>query len=146
MISKILVAIDGSAQADHVLNFALELADKCSAEIHLLTVIPTMVVPVYSIHVITSGALKNCANQLEKGFEGVLSKALEKVMKNKPNLNVFTKLEKGHPDEKIIETAKRGNFDIIIMGSRGLGRRDEFIGSVSYRVANKAACPVVIVK
>ncbi len=146
MIGKILVAIDGSAQADNVLNFALDLANKYSAEIHLLTVIPTVVLPVYSIHVITSNALENCAKQLEKSFEGVLSKAFEKVMKNKPDLKVFTKLEKGHPDEKIIETAKRGNFDIIVMGSRGLGRRDDFIGSVSYRVINKAACPVVIVK
>lgn len=40
MIKKILVALDGSEPANHALNFALDLADKYSAEIQLLTVVP----------------------------------------------------------------------------------------------------------
>jgi len=62
-------------------------------------------------------------------------------------LKVSTKLVEGRPSDKIIETAEKGNFDIIIMGSRGLGGIKEFfLGSVSDRVADEAACPVLIVK
>jgi nucleotide-binding universal stress UspA family protein len=59
---------------------------------------------------------------------------------------VSTKFEQGSPDEKIIETANRGGFDLIVIGSRGLGHRDYHIGSVSERVIDQAACPVLIVK
>jgi len=77
----------------------------------------------------------------------VLSEALKKVKKIKPNLRVSTKLVEGRPSNKIVETAKEGNFDIIVMGSRGLGAIKEFfLGSVSDRVADEATCPVLIVK
>jgi len=53
----------------------------------------------------------------------------------------------GRPSDEIVETAKEGNFDIVVMGSRGLGGIKEFfLGSVSDRVADEAACPVLIVK
>jgi len=56
-------------------------------------------------------------------------------------------LEEGRPSDKIIETARTGNFDIIVMGSGGLGSIKEFfLGSVSDRVADEAPCPVLIVR
>jgi len=62
-------------------------------------------------------------------------------------LRVSTKLVEGRPSNKIVETAKEGNCDIIVMGSRGLGTIKEFfLGSVSDRVADEATCPVLIVK
>jgi nucleotide-binding universal stress UspA family protein len=77
----------------------------------------------------------------------VLSKALKKVKKEKPDLKVSTKLLEGRPSNRIIETAKEGGFDLIVMGSRGLGCiKQFFLGSVSDRVADEAPCPVLIVK
>jgi len=53
----------------------------------------------------------------------------------------------GRPSEKIVETAKQGNFDIIVLGSQGLGGiKKFFLGSVSHRVADEATCPVLIIK
>lgn len=146
MIEKILVALDGSEPANHALNFAINLADKYSAELQLLTVVPPVLLPSYSFYVITNNAIENCAKQLETSFRGVLSKTIGIVKKEKSSLKASTRLEKGNPDEKIVETAKRGGFDIIVIGSRGLGNRDVSLGSVSSRVADKATCPVLIVK
>ena len=146
MIKKILVALDGSDHATHALNFALDLAEKYSAEIQLLTVVPPILIPTYSFYVLKQNVLAECAKQLETSFRGVLSKAVGKAKKEKPNLKVFTKLEHGDPDEKIVETAERGDFDIIVMGSRGLGRRQTALGSVSSKVVDKATCPVLIHK
>ena len=62
-------------------------------------------------------------------------------------MKISTVLEEGRPSDKIVETAKEGNFDLIVMGHRGLGRVKEFfLGSVSDRVADEAHCPVLIVK
>lgn len=77
----------------------------------------------------------------------MLVEALKKAKKLKPDLNVSTKLEEGRSLDKIIETAKVGNFDLIVVGHRGLSGIKEFVlGSVSDRVAHDAACPVLIVK
>jgi nucleotide-binding universal stress UspA family protein len=146
LIRKILVGIDGSEHANRALDFALDLASKYSAEVQLLTVVPPVFLPATSFEIMKSEAIAEATAQLENSFKKVLSKAEEKVKKEKPSLKVSTKFEEGSPDEKIVETASRGNFDIIIMGSRGLGHRDYSVGSVSSRVVDQASCPVLIVK
>jgi nucleotide-binding universal stress UspA family protein len=145
LIEKILVAIDGSDHSNHALDFALDLARKYSAKILLLTVVPPVFLPIASLNVIKSQAVADASAELEKSFDKALSDAEEKA-KRLTKLNVFTKLEHGNPDEVIIETAKLGNFDMIVIGSRGLGRRDYALGSVSSKVADNATCPVLIVK
>ncbi len=145
MIKKILVAIDGSDQADHALDFALDLAHRYSAAIQLLTVVPPVFLPVHSVEIVKSQAIEDASLQLENSFKGVLSKAEAKV-KRTTSLDVSTRFKHGNPGELIVETAKLGNFDMIIVGSRGLGRKDYALGSVSSRVADNATCPVLIVK
>jgi nucleotide-binding universal stress UspA family protein len=146
LIKKILVALDGSKAATNALKFALGLAGMTSAELELLTVVPPVFLPSHSIYVLKSEAVSDCAIALETSFRGVLSKAQEDVQKKKPNFKVSTRFEKGEPAEKIVEIAERGNFDMIIMGSRGLGGRVSTLGSVSSRVVDKSSCPVLIVK
>jgi len=55
-------------------------------------------------------------------------------------------LEKGDPAKKIIETAKKGHFDTIVMRRHGLGGSEPILGSVSFKVVSKAPCPVWTVK
>jgi len=146
LFKKILAALDGSKAANNALNFALELAEATSAELELLTVVPPVFLPSHSIHVLKSEAIADCAKALDVTFRGVLSKAQREAKNRRSELKVSTRFEKGEPAEKIVEVAERGNFDIIVMGSRGLGGRVAALGSVSSRVADNASCPVVIVK
>ena len=76
----------------------------------------------------------------------MLSKAQEEVRKRKRVFKVSTRFEKGEPSEKIVEVSELGSFDLIVMGSRGLGCRVSALGSVSSRVVDKSSCPVLIVK
>ncbi len=152
LIKKVLVAVDGSKPADKALDFALDLSRKYSAEIVLLSVVQPAIVPM--VYYPTTGvpsvprvAMSAYSKKLEAQHKKVLSEASKKTKKVKPDLKVSTKLLEGRPSDKIIETAREGNFDIIVMGSRGLGGIKEFfLGSVSDRVADEAACPVLIVK
>jgi nucleotide-binding universal stress UspA family protein len=143
---KFLVALDGSKAAENALNYALKLAEMTSAELVLFTVVPPVFLPSYSIYVLKSEAIADCAKELETSFRGVLSKALSELHASKPSVKVSTMFEKGEPHEKIAEAAEKGKFDLIIMGSRGLGGRVSTLGSVSSRVIDKACCPVLIVK
>lgn len=137
------MAIDGSPHAERALDFAVDLADRYSAEIQIVTVIPPLFLPVHSFDVVKYEAISEATKQLEDSFRAVLAEAEAKV--KKANLKVSTRLERGNPDERIVEIAQL-SFDIIVMGSRGLGHRGYGLGSISAKVADCAHCPVLIVK
>ena len=141
---KILVALDGSEHADHALTFAITLADKFFAELHLLTVVPPELTPPYvtTFHAVTYNECTDYSKYLEIRFRSVLSAAVEKVKKTNPTMKVSSQLERGDPADRIVETAKLGDFDIIIMGRRGLGCSQDVLGSVSFNVVNRAPCSV----
>jgi nucleotide-binding universal stress UspA family protein len=147
LITKILVAIDGSEHADKALDFALDLAEKYSATITLVNVFQVPMFGYLGEPFAYPALLAEFTNEVKRMHEQILSKALKKAKELKPNLKISTVLEEGRPSDKIVETAKEGNFDLIVMGHRGLGRVKEFfLGSVSDRVADEAHCPVLIVK
>lgn len=148
MINKILVATDGSTTAEKALDFGLDLAEKYSAEVLIVSVVDVISSSLISRGMIFSptGTIKYL-KELEAFHSHVLMDALEKAKKFNKNLKVSTQLMKGRASDKIIEKANEGGFGLIVIGSRGLGGIKEFfLGSVSDRVADEAKCPVLIVK
>ena len=150
IITKILVPLDGSEHSDRALNFALDLAEKYSAEIVLLSVAQPFVAtgPMFLTQpMMPPENTVIFVNEIEAAHEKMLLEALKKAKESRPNLNISKKLVNGRPADKIVEFAKIENFDLIVMGSRGIGKIKEFfLGSVSDRVADQAHCPVLLVK
>jgi nucleotide-binding universal stress UspA family protein len=150
VIKKMLVPIDGSEHSDRALDYALDLAEKYSADITLLTVAQSVVATgsmflTQPILPPTSTAIY--VKEIEAAHKKMLSEALKKAKERKLNIKISKKLVNGRPADKIVEIANEGNFDIIVMGSRGAGGIKEFfLGSVSDRVADEARCPVLLVK
>jgi len=63
------------------------------------------------------------------------------------NLKVTTLLKEGHAIDEILKTCRNGNFDLIVMGARGISAIKEiFLGSVSHGVTMHSRCPVLIIK
>jgi nucleotide-binding universal stress UspA family protein len=147
-----LVPLDGSDHADKALSYALDLAEKYDAEVVFLSVIPSIAIPMVAypdtgMAYINPETIENYMLGLKNSHERVLSQALKRANAIGPNMKISTKIAEGRPSDTIVKAAKDGNFDIIIMGSRGLGGIKEFVlGSVSHRVVNEAPCPVLIVK
>lgn len=53
---------------------------------------------------------------------------------------------KGDATSNIIDFSKKGNYDTIIMGRRGMGQFKQLVlGSISNKVLNQSDCTVVIV-
>ena len=149
MIKKLLVAIDGSQPAVKVLDFALDIAEKYASDVQIVSVVPPAdsVIPKVTPATPPTEFYNIFINEVEKRLKSVLSEAFENAKKKNPALKVSTRLLTGRPAEKIVQTAKDENFDMIVIGSRGLGGVEEIIlGSVSDRVADTATCPVLIVK
>ena len=53
----------------------------------------------------------------------------------------------GNPARTIVEIAEKENYDLIVIGHRGIGGvKRLMIGSVANEVSRMATCPVFIVK
>ena len=146
MIKKILVALDGSKSANCALDLALDVAEKYSVSILLVSVFNPYLQRLRPSY-LTMEDIQPCLEKQKDHHKEILSEALKKANRLKPNINISTELKEGRPVDKIIETAKEGNVDLIVMGSRGLGGITQLLlGSVSDRVADHAPCAVLIVK
>lgn len=150
MIQKILIAIDGSELAEKALESALDLAEKYSAHLVILNVFHPHIPFFYTTPIGNAFPLAGVdeyLKSLEASHKSMLEETLKIAKKRKPNLNISTKLVEGYPASKIVEIAKEENFDLIMLGHRGLsGIREFILGSVSNRVAHDAECPVLIIK
>ena len=63
------------------------------------------------------------------------------------NLSYNLKLLHGEPGPSIVEYANKENFDLVVIGSRGLNSLQEMVlGSVSHKVVKRVKCPVLIIK
>ncbi|MBT2695301.1 universal stress protein [Bacillus sp. ISL-55] len=53
----------------------------------------------------------------------------------------------GEPGPAIVDYANKNQFDVVVLGSRGLnGLQEMVLGSVSHKVAKRVKAPVLIVK
>lgn len=147
MISNVLVAIDGSECADKALTFALDLADKFSASLHIINVLELPAFSAPEQPLATSMNMVGAVRDLREAHMEILAQAEAKAKQLKPNLQVSTELREGNPAAQIVAVANEGGFDVVALGHGGEGRlRELFLGGTSERVAHLARCAVLIVK
>jgi nucleotide-binding universal stress UspA family protein len=144
MYNKLLVPIDGSPQSNHAAKRAIELAKLTGAEITFIHII----VPITQYFSFSGeGPLavsQDMLDQTEKAGKKLLKEQVECYADS--GVKISKELFWGHPSETICTRAKEEKFDLIIMGSRGLGAiKGYLLGSVSDRVAHHAPCSVLIV-
>lgn len=140
---KILVPVDGSKYAMEAVKMVSDLAKATGAEVTLMTVTPSIanMDVEYTAHERASLERKVTAygeGALDKA-KGVLSAA-----GLTPETSVVSSTSVA---DAIISTAQEGAFDLIAIGSRGLGATARIIlGSVASRVVNHAPCSVLVVR
>ena len=137
-IKKILVPLDGSSNSFRGLDAAIHMARECHATITGLYVL---------------GITKPRTNDIITPLEKLLLNNAEKIMKKaklkaaKQGILFFDRVSYGDDERRIVEIADKKNFDLIVIGSRGMGAAKEiFLGSTSNYVLHKSKKPVLIVK
>jgi nucleotide-binding universal stress UspA family protein len=147
MFNTILVPLDGSNHANHALTVAMDLAEKYSAELVLLTVFQPVSFSTEELNISATDVLRNFTETQKECAEQLLTNALHHVKDEHPTLHVTPKIAVGRVTDEIIATVEKESIDLIVMGSRGLGGIKQLVlGSVSDRVADTAPCPVLIVR
>lgn len=71
---------------------------------------------------------------------------IEKMLKDNNVTHTYHLLH-GDPGPTIVAFANKGNYDLLVIGSRGLSKFQKMVlGSVSHKVVKQANCPVFVVK
>jgi nucleotide-binding universal stress UspA family protein len=140
MFNKILLAADGSENSVRASKQAVDLA-KLNPEAHIVVVY--VIDSKTSKHeVINNLNTEALTLQRKAKIEATLEVAKEAGV---PYEIQFLRGEE--PGPTIVEFVNKNNFDVVVIGSRGLNALQEFmLGSVSHKVAKRANCPVLIVK
>ena len=139
MFEKILVALDGSENSRKALETAVRIAQEFDGKLTL-------------IHVYSIGGLADSPKPLHGFIEairkvgaGILEEE-EKKVKVK-GVQVETLLREGHVVEEIVKACREGEFDLVVIGARGLSKMKAMVlGSVSDGVTRHAYCAVLVVK
>ncbi|MDI6790489.1 MAG: universal stress protein [Thermodesulfobacteriota bacterium] len=136
---KVLVATDGSESSMKAVKRALELAEKEGADITLMSV-------AYYSKDDFDDMPPGIQDKLEDQAADALKKA--KALFDKKGVKVETVLEAGVvPANNIINRAKEGKIDRIIMGSTGMtGLKRALMGSTAAKVVAYAPCSVTIMR
>lgn len=133
---KILVALDGSPDAESALMHAVTLARDQNARLTLLTVGPS---PNRASAVGTAPA-----PDLTEVHEEILRDATALIPRD---VSVTTRLERGDAATTILRVSGDEEDDLIVMGSHGHSRiHRALLGSVSERVLAQSAIPVLLMR
>ncbi len=136
---NILVAVDGSPDADAALAHASDLARDQRARLTLVTAVPQ--VPATAL--LASGAAPP-RSEVVKHYAELLRAAAAALP---DDISVTTLLVEGPAARALIERAKSGAFDLIVMGSHGHGRlHTSLLGCVSQKVMQASPIPVLLIR
>jgi nucleotide-binding universal stress UspA family protein len=134
LYEKILVPIDGSQHSKHAIKEAIKIAKMAQSTITLLNVYPK-----------TSPQKQPNTETQQKNGKNILTEA-QKLIETQ-DIPVKTLLLEGEIVNQIIKAAKENQFDLIIVGARGLSKIEEImLGSVSQGVTENAPCPVIVTR
>jgi nucleotide-binding universal stress UspA family protein len=141
VFGNILVAIDGSPDAERGLGQAIDLAECANARLTIFSAVPAP--PTLTYATPGASALADIQEKAREETESIVRAAVESV----PQSVSVTSVVKDEPVKPaLIAQIEGGGHDLVVMGSRGRGAvKSVLLGSVSHHVLNHAHVPVLIV-
>lgn len=142
-MKTILVATDGSENAKKSLYEARKIAEALGSSVDILTVVDNSFL--YAHIEEKYYTLRQTDEELDKLGKELLAESLKIFDDFKGEIHV--KLRTGDPADGIIKQTESKQYDLVIMGSRGLGTFSRaMLGSVSNKVLNHVKTNVLVVR
>ena len=134
-INRILCPVDFSTQSDHALLYAMKMAARYEAPLHVLHVIPPMAAP-------SVGGLGAAGRQLiARNFTAMIERWREPGVETLGEL-----LESANPADTISQRADALDVDLIVTGSHGrTGIERLVLGSVVDPLVHRCHHPVLVI-
>jgi nucleotide-binding universal stress UspA family protein len=153
LFQKILVPLDGSEHSLKALDEASQIAKMSSGKLTLINVYSVQPVlmsevsaPGYTGPPIFTGVE---VSRMVEAAQEVGNKILQDAEKriSATGVQVEKKLVEGHTVQEIVRAANEGNFDLIVIGARGISHiKEMLLGSVTDAVIHHAHCAVLVIK
>ena len=144
VLKHILVPTDFSEPSKVALRYALALADRFGACIHLLHAIQSPFEQPWAAE-IYAVSMADFEQAARRESDKEMASMLDEAERLKYCACLVT--ETGPPFLAIVTYAQRENIDLIVMGTHGRGAIAHLlIGSVAENVVRKAPCPVLTVR
>lgn len=135
---RILVPLDGSKHSEKVLLHACDMAKNYHSKLILLYVVEKSL-PLNLLD------RREYLEMLRKFGEKTLTNAKKKTVQQGIDSKIIMK--EGSISNEVISVAKKERCNLLIVGSKGLGKTLRFLlGSVSSKLANTSPCSILIVK
>jgi nucleotide-binding universal stress UspA family protein len=137
MSARVVVGVDGSEASLDALRYAVRLATLLRGG---LTVVAAWQYPVsYGLVALPAGL------DVEADTRGMVEAAVRTAAGEEPEVPVDISVVEGHPAAVLVRAAE--GADLLVVGSRGHGAfAGMLLGSVSTHCAQRAPCPVLIVR
>jgi len=144
-IHRILVATDFSSYGDFSIKRAVSLAETFKSRITALHVITENLqeMPLFFLDDEKMAELKqHQLHQAKSRLNDVI-----KAIPNPKGIVIDPKIRLGIPYRQIIMEAEEGDYDLVVIGARGISRVKEFFyGSNAEKVVRRSPCSVYLVK
>jgi nucleotide-binding universal stress UspA family protein len=140
MFHNILVAVDGSPDADEALAQAIDLAQSEHSRLTLVTAVAELPPTMY---LMAGEATVHLVDDAHQQADAIIRQARDRVPAELP---VTTVLTEQPIRSALIRQIEHGHHDLVVMGSRGRGAvRAALLGSASHYVLHHSPVPVLIV-
>jgi nucleotide-binding universal stress UspA family protein len=138
--TTILLATDGSREAQLARTTAIDMANSTNSELHVVTVAPGY--PSYDVRNPTA------VEGLREQAEDILNEQAAQIEQEGGTVaEKHLRIAERYRAQQIVQVAEDIGAGLIVMGSRGLsGMRRALMGSVSDSVVRHAHCPVLVVR
>lgn len=139
MVSRVLVAMDGSEVAEHALEYALDVFPEAS-----ITVLTVVGEPSAMFGKATAIALSDDPNESMAEYAApVVERAREIAADHDTEIDL--QIGNGHPARVILDLA--AEYDTVIVGSHGGSLTDRlFVGNVAEKIVRRSPVPVTVVR
>lgn len=151
-IRRILVPVDFSEQTEHICDYAMDLAERFSAEILIMHAcyIPSLDAALLSESSVYSVTLDEHLHNLESGAQNSLDQLIGKLkektrLQNRKELSIKPLLVKGFADDEIYIVYQEYQPDLIVMGNSSRGEKShKLYGSVTQEIIENVLVPVIV--
>jgi nucleotide-binding universal stress UspA family protein len=140
--TTILVPTDFSEPAGAALDYAVQLAEKLGAKVHVVHAFELPIVGFPDGNMMITAEM---ASRLIEGAQKALDDLVQKYEGRRVELKSF--LEQADPRDAVLSATKKVGADLIVMGTHGRrGIARALIGSVAESVVRTSSVPVLTLR
>lgn len=140
-MKKILVLTDFSENAMKACLYAAEIAQKSGATIFLLHIIEPVIDKIRQPYPL----VEKLQEEIMKNRRSELDEVRQSIVQAYPSIKIESTLLKGSVITSILECAIKNEADLIVMGTKGAGMKEIFMGSVATDTINRSKIPVLAI-